>query len=240
MITGGYTMRAIAAVACLLATTTIVWGADLPQGYPPPNAPAAYSPPPSPPPVYDWTGLYVGGNGGYGFATASVTGTLGALSATESENLSGFVGGVQAGADYQMGPAVVGIEADFDGSTQSLTVTAPGITGTDKIPWLGSVRAVGGFAINRVFVYGTGGLGFGEFSSTVTAGGVSVTDSASRTAWVVGGGVEVGITPNLSARVEYLFFDTGSIPIGSVGALTVTGNVQDSVVRAGLNLRLPL
>jgi opacity protein-like surface antigen len=48
------------------------------------------------------------------------------------------------------------------------------------------------------------------------------------------------MTENLSAKLEYLYLDTGNINLVTAGALTVTGRVQDNLIRAGLNWRLPL
>ena len=54
-----------------------------------------------------------------------------------------------------------------------------------------------------------------------------------------GGGIEVGITSYLSARAEYLYVDSSSFNVAYIGPATITGHVQESLVRAGLNLRLP-
>lgn len=237
-------MRAfIAAAGLVLAATNLgtnlTWAADLPPG-PAPAPPPVYAPAPVPA-AYNWTGLYIGANAGWGFATASATATFLGASATASEDLNGFVGGGQLGVNYQFGMAVIGVEADFEASTQSLTTTSGIITATDQIPWLTTVRGRVGAAFDRVLVYTTGGFGYGEFKSTITATGFgSASASQSHGAWTVGGGVEVGITNNLSGRIEYLYLDTGNIPLATIGALSVSGRVQDNIVRAGLNFRLPL
>ncbi len=220
----------------LLGATLPALAADLPAGPPVP-----YAPPPPPLRVYNWTSIYAGGNVGYGFATASSTATLFGASATASEDLSGIIGGGQVGGNYQAGPAVFGIEADFDGSDQTNNTTFGIVSATDKITWVGTVRGRIGAAFDRVLVYATAGGGEGKFTSSVTITGFG-TASGSRThaAWVAGAGIEVGITDNLSGRVEYLYLDTGNLNLVTIGALNVTGRVQDNLVRAGLNLRLPL
>jgi outer membrane immunogenic protein len=83
------------------------------------------------------------------------------------------------------------------------------------------------------------GAGWGEFDSSATAAGVGTfSASTSHVVWVGGGGIEYGITPNVTARIEYLFLDTGNIPIstGLVG-VTATGKVEDSIVRVGANFK---
>ena len=70
----------------------------------------------------------------------------------------------------------------------------------------------------------------------------SASTSNTTGAWTAGGGLEAAITDNLSARVEYLFLDTGNITVAQVGPpfVTVTGRLQDNLVRVGLNYRLPV
>jgi outer membrane immunogenic protein len=208
--------------------------ADLP-------APVAPYAPPPPPRPYNWTSVYIGGNAGYGFATASETASLFGFSVTASEDLTGFVGGGQVGANFQSGPVVFGVEADLDATNQTHNATFGFATASDKITWVGTVRGRIGGAWDRVLVYGTAGWGEGKFTSDVTVPGFG-TFSGSRThgAWTAGLGVEVGITDYLSGRIEYLYLDTGNLNLLTFGALNVTGRVQDNLIRAGLNLRLPL
>jgi outer membrane immunogenic protein len=59
-------------------------------------------------------------------------------------------------------------------------------------------------------------------------------------AWTAGGGFEFALTDSLSARLEYLYLDTGNINVAYVGPLAVTGRLQENIVRAGLNYRLPV
>ena len=91
-------VKAVAAAVGLLAVTPLAWGADLA----PPAAPAPYS----------WTGLYIGLNAGY--ASAKVTNTVsgGGLDGSGSVNMPGGIGGAQIGYNYQIGPMVLGFEAD--------------------------------------------------------------------------------------------------------------------------------
>jgi outer membrane immunogenic protein len=229
-------------IAGLYFAISAAIAADLASSLPPSapgRAPPVYcQPAPSP---YSWTGVYIGASAGYGFATASVAATLAGGSATSNENLSGFVGGGQLGGNYQIGSAVLGLEADFDYSGQSNTTTSGVVSESDSIPWIGTLRGRFGYAIDRVLIYATAGGAEGKFSRTITAAGFgSFSGSKTRGAWTAGGGVEVGLTENLSARIEYLYVDTGNINLASIGPLTVTGRVQDNPVRAGLNWRFHL
>jgi outer membrane immunogenic protein len=233
-----------AIIGLCLAGSGVAAAADLPspgpvQTAPVRPAPAAYVAPVRPP--YNWTGVYIGFNAGYGFATASATATFAGISGTGSEDLSGFVGGGQLGGNYQVSSVVVGLEADFDYSAQSKTTTVGVFSATDSIPWVGTLRGRVGYALDRVLIYATAGGAEGKFSSTLSASGFgSISGSKTHGAWTAGGGVEVGLTENLSARLEYLYLDTGNINLATTGALTVTGRVQDNLIRAGLIWRFPL
>lgn len=193
---------------------------------------------------WNWTGFYVGANVGYGWARGSLTATSGAATATSSENLNGILGGGQIGANYQMGNMVFGVETDFQASGQSKSSSFSGggltVVESDKIPWFGTTRARFGFAADRFLGYVTGGIGYGEFRSDLTFSGTTtgtLSYSTTRTAWVVGGGVEGLMSNNLTWRVEYLHLDTGSFSVLSAGGVNVSARLTDEIVRLGLNYR---
>jgi opacity protein-like surface antigen/outer membrane receptor protein involved in Fe transport len=194
---------------------------------------------------YSWTGLYLGLNAGYAGATVTNTIAGGGLDGSGSANIPGGIGGAQIGYNYQFGAAVFGFEADFDGTMATKsgpTITTPaGVTnGTDQIPWVGTLRGRLGWAFDRYMLYATAGGAAAELVSSVNVGGIgSALTTFTHGAWTVGGGLEVGLTDNLSARLEYLYLDTGNIFVAQVGppTVTVTGRVQENLVRAGLNYR---
>jgi len=228
-------LKVVAAVVGLLAVTELAWAADL---SPPPLAPAPYS----------WTGLYLGLNAGY--ASAKVTNTVSGvgLDGSGSVNIPGGIGGAQFGYNYQIGSIVLGFEADFDGTmatkSSATITTAGGVTsGTDQIPWVGTFRGRVGYAFDRFLLYATAGGAATQLVSTVNVGAIgSATTTDTHGAWTAGGGLEAAITDSLSAKVEYLYVDTGNINVAQVGPpfVTVTGRVQENLVRAGLNYRLPV
>jgi len=221
-------VRAVAAVVGLLAVTELAWGADLST---PPLAPVPYS----------WSGLYIGLNAGY--TSAKVTETASGGGGTASANLPGGIGGFQFGANYQTGALVLGVEADFDGTMTTKSVTGTGIAGTAQMPWIGTLRGRVGYAFDRILLYVTAGGAATQLVSTVNVGAIgSASTTFTHGAWTAGGGVEAAITEDLSARVEYLYVDTGNFFVAQVGppVVTVTGRVQDNLVRAGVNYRLPV
>jgi hypothetical protein len=91
----------------------------------PPVYKAPYPVPPPPPPLYSWTGFYVGGNGGFGGNNVTYSSTIAGVTGNTSLNSSGFLGGGQAGFNWQVAPSwVIGVETDFDGTNISSNASA--------------------------------------------------------------------------------------------------------------------
>lgn len=194
--------------------------------------------PPYPAPVpapYNWTGAYAGLNIGGGYASVSATDSFAGASGTGSETLTGFVGGGQLGFNWQAGPAVIGLEGDFQGSTQSNSITIGPYSATDEITYFGTLRGRLGLALDRWLPYVTGGWGYGGWSTKASLSGVgNFSATTSHDLWVFGGGLEVGIWGNWTAKAEYLFIDTGQFTT-LLGPVTVKPTLQDNVFRIGLN-----
>ena len=177
-----------------------------------------------------------------------------------SPNLDGVVGGGQIGYNWQANVWVFGLEADIQGTSEngsnsaSETLAFPGIlpiisTGTlnysEKLPWFGTVRGrLGVLANPNWLLYATGGLAYGEVDTdttlTVGALGVSNNFDTTRVGWTAGGGVEAWLSPNWTAKVEYLYVDLGSFSntytgLSAFTPVTLSTHVTDNIVRAGLN-----
>jgi outer membrane immunogenic protein len=218
--------RIAAVLVCLLTTCGLAQAADLSAR---PVAPVPYT----------WTGLYIGGNAGY--VGTAVDQTVSGGAGMGSTDISGFLAGGQVGGNYQIGAIVLGAEADFDGTTITKSTTAGILVGTEQIPWMATLRGRVGVAFGRFLVYGTAGGAATEIRSVLNAG---VNGSANTTitsgAWTAGGGLEVAISESLSARLEYLYLETGTLNLAYIGPIAVTGRVEQNIVRAGLNYRLPV
>jgi len=205
------------------------WAADI---SPPRPAPA---PVVVPPPVlkYDWTGFYIGGNVGYGWARETVTASAGGFSASASQDLQGAIAGGLVGFNWQAGMFVAGIEADYQWSDQKLSQTILGITATDRISAFATVRGRAGVAIDNVYLYGTGGYAHFEFKSEASALGVTVSETSNLGGWTVGAGIDVAVVGNLIARAEYLYLrsvDKTDVIFG----VPVTGYATSNIARAAL------
>jgi len=211
------------------------FAADLPVR----QAPLAYAPPPVVI-YYNWTGCYLGLNGGYGWRqnhtidavisngnTFTDAGTLG---------VSGGFGGGQVGCNYQAGAAVFGIETDFQGAGASksfgpTTLTVPGVltvSGSDKLKWFGTLRGRVGYAADRVLLYVTGGLAYANNSFEFTgvhAGGNSFTfdNSTTKTGYVLGAGIEWAVAGSWTVKAEYQYLNFGSVGPFTVPVLTAGG-----------------
>ena len=197
--------------------------ARIPYGVPPPQyGPAPYAPPPPPPPPLLpclWLGPYVGANAGFQW-----TSNVGGLST------GGFTGGIQGGYNWQNGPFVYGVEADFNLSNAGGTFAGYQFSN----PWFGTLRGRAGYVFNNVvFLYGTAGLAVGI--STVTLGGLS--DTSVHAGWTIGAGAEFalapfGFGPNWSAKVEYLYLGLSQ---SSVLPAPVSSSFPSNVMRFGVN-----
>jgi opacity protein-like surface antigen len=233
--------RLLTTALSLLALGGAARAADLP--------PAPQLPPLEAQPV--WTGFYAGLNVGGAFGSSrnafSITG-FGLP--TFSTPLQGVVGGGEAGYNWQTGPWVLGLEANFEGSGLSGSRNAPCLpplcaafaaSYAQKLPWFGTLRPRIGYALGNWLFYATGGGALGQVDTSATAavGSFVATNnhSQTRSGWTLGGGVEVGFAPGWSAKIEYLHVDLGSRtttylltpPISNVSRLNA------NVVTAGVN-----
>lgn len=145
--------------------------------------------------VYDWTGFYLGVNGGYVRTRATVPGFR--------ENFTGGLLGVHAGANWQVDSWVYGIEGDLAYTWNEETLFGVAEAGTD---WQGSVRARVGYAIDRTLIFGT--AGFAATRAYVEVPGF-FSESRTFTGWTAGAGVEHAFTDNWTGRVEYRYADYG-------------------------------
>lgn len=177
----------------------------------------------------NWSGVYVGGNLGYGWADEVVAG---------SGAMDGVVGGVQIGVNWQAAgsPLVLGIEADLNASGQGRSDLVGTVTIEQAIDALATVRGRLGLADGGWMVYATGGWAYLNYNITGTQAGASVEANSSHSAWVAGAGVEWMLMPQWSAKVEYLYLDSGDVNTTLFG-VPVTGRMRDGIARAGLNYR---
>ena len=198
-----------AATAAMTLAAGAAAAADLPR------SPAPYYSAPAPQ-TYNWTGPYAGVNVGYQWGDTT-------NNATEP---SGLQGGLQAGYNWQAGQFVFGAETDIQLSGSDDTFAPWKFSN----PWFGTLRGRAGVALNNILFYGTLGLAYGGVKGEISG----LAESKTHPGWAVGAGMEVGLTPNWSARAEYLYVDL------SDRNYTVTGRgngIESNLIRFGVNYR---
>ncbi|HVV40016.1 MAG TPA: outer membrane protein [Nitrobacter sp.] len=173
----------------------------------------AYVPPT---PIYNWTGFYIGGHVGGAFPGG--------------DNLVGgsddgqFMGGVQAGYDYQFAPNwVMGLEANYSFLDTNSSIANRG---------LGSVTGRLGYTWGPALLYVKGGYGWAD--SRFTNG---FTGDAGRDGYTVGGGLEYMFTQNWSGKIEYQYYDFGTTTYLTPALVAGGFRNDEHTIKAGLNYR---
>ena len=212
------------AAAALLLAPLAALAADLPAY----KAPAYTAPQIS---YANWTGLYVGLNGGYGFGKSNWD-----FPAVSTSPKGGLIGGT-IGYNLQTGTWVWGVEADIDYSMMKGSSVC-GLAGTceTKNSWLGTVRGRLGYAgWNNWLPYITAGGAFGDVKASNSATG---SGSKTEIGWTAGAGIEYAMFTNWSVKLEYLYVDLGKFNCGlTCGAAPDDITFKTNLVRAGVNYR---
>jgi outer membrane immunogenic protein len=167
--------------------------------------------PPMVAPVYDWTGFYIGANGGWGQAHGcwDLVPLVGAVISDGCRNASGGVAGGQLGYRWQMGQWVFGLEGQGDWAdlkASRVSFFNPLVSETVKVDAFGLFTGQVGYAWNASLLYFKGGAAVtsNRFDVFTTLNGVGLASTTS-TRWggTVGVGYEYGFTPNWTVGVEY-------------------------------------
>ena len=155
--------------------------------------------------IYDWSGFYIGINGGGGSAHTSWD--LVGFGPEGSHNATGGTIGGQIGYRWQSGQFVFGLEgqgnwADFSGDNIS---AISGFRNRTRIDSFGLITGQVGYAWNNVLGYVKGGAAVVGSKYEVSTLGGALLSSADQTRWggTVGAGLEYGFAPNWSVGVEY-------------------------------------
>jgi outer membrane immunogenic protein len=256
------------ATAAFLAFTGAAYAADM--GMPVKAPPAS-----APPPPLTWTGFYIGANLGAGFGDKWWTGDNGACGTTANAvfygcsganigttSMDGFLGGFQAGYNWQTGQWVFGIEGTWDwtdmhGKFPLSSVLASngtfGATASSKIEWIATVVGRVGVTIDRALLYAGGGAAWVHEKDDVTwnLAGISeifdVSGSNTPFGFTFLTGVEYRIDPNWSARIQYNFYDFRSKDVtlnyanaasqSAFGPADVTTELRIHSITAGVNYK---
>jgi outer membrane immunogenic protein len=237
-------MRRLFTIALsLLALGAAARAADLP--------PAPQLPPLEAEPL--WTGFYAGLNVGGAFGSSRNAFTVAGFGLPSfATSLDGVIGGGEAGYNWQTGPWVLGLEANFEGSGLSGGRNAPCLpplcgafaaSYSQRLSWFGTLRPRVGYALGNWLLYATGGgaLGQVETNAAAAVGPFVAADrrGGTRDGWTVGGGVEVALAPGWSAKIEYLYLDLGSRTTTYLltPSISNASRLSANVITTGVNYR---
>jgi outer membrane immunogenic protein len=218
--------RVFLACVSVLALGGVAVAADLP----PAAGPGPYYKAPAYNPAYNWSGFYLGLNGGGGWGRSTWT-------TTGSFDTSGGLAGGTLGYNYQINQIVLGVEGDIDwadinGSTSAAACPTANCKTSDD--WLSTIRGRVGFAAGRFLPYITGGGAFGNIKATSAVGSTDTTNAG----WTLGGGIEFALTGNWTAKAEYLYVNLGNVSCGAAACgAAETVSWHANIGRVGVNYR---
>jgi outer membrane immunogenic protein len=183
--------------------------------------------------VYDWSGVYVGANGGWG-QNRDCRGDVTTGVDFGCHNGSGGTGGAQFGYRWQTGVFVFGLEAQgnwagFKGSAASLA--APAFTERSRMDAFGLYTGQIGYAWNNTLLYAKGGVAVTDTNYDVlSAAGAVVNSTGDTTNWgaTAGAGIEYGFAPHWSVAFEYdhIFQNSHNLTFLTPAAAVVPGTVR--------------
>src|SRR5262245_21027936 len=237
-----FTRIGIAAMAAA-AITSSAQAADL-------RRPVYKAPPP--PPVFSWTGCYIGGQLGGQWArfTGDVRypgdafGHPAATASRDFDNDGNFLYGGQVGWNWGLngGGFVLGFEGDAagisrndDANVEIFRFGAPVATDhfntTGRFRSQATLRLRGGVTFDRMMLYIAGGVSWARIGATHSFirdgdGSLVFDSSRTRTGWNIGAGIEYALADFWTIGLEYRYTDYGSfdfsVPAGTAGTLTWT------------------
>jgi high affinity Mn2+ porin len=192
--------------------------------------------------VYDWTGFYIGGHVGYGGGSFGPgVNPLPAQGVFLPDSITGLTGGYQVGYNRQFANHVVlGIEAD---ATFGSPLDAPKLTPAPfntAFDYAATLRGRAGYAFGTWMPYVTGGFAWEHDHINLNNGGAIVSSTGqTHPGWTAGVGVEVAVSGNWSAKVEYDYIDLSRrmYDLSGFGLPGVAVDPNINLVKLGLNYR---
>jgi len=174
--------------------------------------------------LYNWTGFYIGGFGGYGWGGKARADNTdfdddGIDDTAAFPKMKGGFGGGTIGYNWQGfgSPFVFGLEAEIAGSGIDLSFVDPadGSGASYKLNMFGSVTGRIGYAVNdMLLIYAKGGYAWARTKLSVVDGADSFSSSATHSGYTIGAGLEYMMARNWSTKVEYLYADYGKATYG--------------------------
>jgi outer membrane immunogenic protein len=199
-----------------------------------------------PAPGYNWSGAYIGAQGGYGFGHKEWPDFVGLTAASGKFKTSGWLAGATVGANAQAGVFVFGVEGEWMSTgikgSQTFAASNQGLTTTigleSKVDWIAIASARAGFVVgDRLLVYGKAGAALAEerhaASQVLSAGPQSLTanlgGNAVHTGLAAGAGAEYALGGNWSAKFEYDYITMLDQSFTGGGSETIVGPVSGTI-----------
>lgn len=182
--------------------------------------------PAPPPPMYDWTGFYVGLQGGYGWGWPEFDLPFPTFM-QQAWPANGLFGGAMAGYNYEFGAShiVLGVEGEYSaGDLSGNVIDTFGFSHTATVKNIGSIDARFGLALTGMYwdhmmLYLIGGAAFGDPTQTFTTPlGTASFDGGDHDGWDFGSGIEVAVADHWTVRGEWRMygFTSASLPLSPV------------------------
>jgi opacity protein-like surface antigen len=186
---------------------------------------------PVPKAPYNWSGFYLGANVGAAWSNGSLN--------IPGNNLFGglteFIGGVQAGYNFQAGHLLAGLEGDFDGVAFGHPAILTPTLGSVTQNWIGTLAGRVGLAEDVWLLYGKFGGGWVQSNALLNFPGVTWQGSNTSSGWLVGGGIEYGFKPHWTIKLEYDQIILGTWTSATVPPIALNRNLQ--TVKFGANYK---
>jgi outer membrane immunogenic protein len=207
-----------------------------------------------PPPINNWTGFYLGIEGGLNVGDGKATDTALHLNETGTFGLAGGLFGGTIGYNWQIAPSwVLGAEGDISwtdktGTGVDIPPFNPLFNNQFNEQWLATYRGRVGYLLTSDWLlYVTGGGAAASVQQNVFVGppGPSISQTNTLWGWTVGTGVEGRIFGNWYAKVEYLFvsltpssyFNPAPVVPGATFVSGQAVHLVDDVIRFGINYK---
>ena len=189
-------------------------------------------------PVYNWSGFYVGAHIGGAWSNSTLTNNN--IGTSWNTGGTGFIGGLQAGYNFQVGHFLFGVEGDFDwttfaGTSDPVATSLGNLHASANINWISTVAARVGITSDRLLVYGKIGGGWVQSSATLSVVNGPAISTGSRTdgGWLVGAGMEYAFASNWTAKLEYNYIGLSNSTISTPTIVDVRHDIQ--MLKVGAN-----
>ena len=206
-----------------IGVTVVAHAADMPTKALPASVPT---------PPYNWSGFYIGAN----FGGAWTNGSLNIPGNNFYGGITEFIGGVQAGYNFQAGHLLFGVEGDIDWASFNHPALPFPTLGSVSHRWMSTAAGRVGLVNDRWLVFAKLGGGWVQSDATVNVpGSPSWNGSHTNSGWLIGGGIEYGFKAHWTVKLEYDYLALSNWNSATVPTVGMNRDVQ--MIKAGINYK---